>query len=114
MFCPSCGKVNPDNAPSCYACGQMLNQPRVVVQDGGWIPKNTYALWAYYLGIAATFSCILSGIPSLILGIMALKKAKENPMLKGQAHAWVGIILGGISVGVFIFFVIMAISASLS
>lgn len=111
MFCPSCGKVNDDSSKFCSSCGQAFNQPRVIVQDSDWIPKNTHALWSYYLGFASCFLCILSGIPAIILGIIALKKAKETPSLKGENHAYIGMVLGGISVLFFIFFLAMGIMA---
>ena len=113
MFCPSCGKPNDDSAKFCSSCGQGFNQPRVIVQESNWIPKNTHALWSYYLGIASVFFCILSGIPAIILGIMALNKAKQTPSLKGENHAWVGIVLGALSVLFFLFFVVMAIVGNL-
>lgn len=118
MFCPSCGNANDDSASFCSSCGQALNrQPRVVVQDGGLsvlIPRNTDAIWAYYLGIASLLFCILPGIPAIILGIRALNKAKKTPALKGEVHAWVGIILGGLSLFVFLLFIVLIIVGNLS
>jgi len=35
------------------------------------------------------------GISAFILGIIGLKKRAANPVIKGAAHAWIGIILGG-------------------
>lgn len=60
---------------------------------GGIIPyKNVPALIAYYLGV---FSCIpLLGVVSIILGVMGLVKAKNNPAVRGQVHAIIGIVLG--------------------
>lgn len=66
---------------------------------GGLIPyKNTPALIAYYLGIFALIPCfgILLAIPALILGIIGLQKRAQNPAIKGAAHAWIGIVLGGV------------------
>jgi hypothetical protein len=66
----------------------------------GLIPyKNPHALTAYYLGIFSiipTLGLVLS-LPALILGIVGLKKRKANPIIKGAAHAWVGIGLGSFS-----------------
>lgn len=65
---------------------------------GGLIPyKNGAALTAYYLAVASLIPVIgvLTGIPALILGIKGLKRAKAEPWVKGKAHAWVGIVLGG-------------------
>ena len=77
-------------------------QPAPVEQGdstGGIIPyKNGPALAAYYLGVFSIIPCfgLLLAIPALILGIIGLKKRKANPAIKGTAHAWIGIILGGI------------------
>ena len=61
---------------------------------GGLIPyKNPKALIAYYLGIASLLIFPL-GIVSVILGIMGLQDRKKNPVIKGAAHAWIGIVLG--------------------
>jgi hypothetical protein len=65
---------------------------------GGLIPyKNGPALTSYYLGVASLIPClgILAAIPALILGFKGLKKVKAQPWVRGTAHAWVGIILGG-------------------
>lgn len=76
--------------------------PQTGDATGGLIPyKNPHALIAYYLGIFGLFPAIglLLAIPAFILGIMGLKKRKLNPVIKGAAHAWIGIILGAVSVG---------------
>lgn len=69
---------------------------------GGVIPyKNVHALTAYYLGIFGLIPIIgvLLAIPAVSLGISGLKKHKANPIIKGSIHAWIGIILGAISIG---------------
>ena len=74
-------------------------QPEEGDATGGIIPyKNGPALAAYYLGIFSLLPCIglVLAIPAFILGIMGLKKRKENPAVKGSVHAWIGIIMGGI------------------
>ena len=64
---------------------------------GGIIPyKNAPALIAYYLGVFSIIPCFPLGIAAFILGIMGLKKAKENPKVRGQVHAWIGIVAGGL------------------
>lgn len=65
---------------------------------GGLIPyKNAPALLAYYISLLSLIPIlgIPFGIASFILGIVGLKKRKANPVIKGAAHAWIGIILGG-------------------
>jgi hypothetical protein len=66
---------------------------------GGVIPyKNVPALLAYYLGLFSLFPCIglFLAIPAFVLGIMGLRKRRENPAVKGAVHAWIGIVMGGI------------------
>ena len=56
-----------------------------------FIPKNTPAIVAYYLGV---FSVILSyflGLPAIIFGITGIVKSKQ---LGGLGHAITGILLG--------------------
>ena len=68
---------------------------------GGVIPyKNPQALIAYYLGIFSLIPLFgfFLGCAALPLGIFGLKKRNQNPMIRGAVHAWVGIILGGLSV----------------
>lgn len=72
---------------------------------GGFIPyKNAPALIAYYMAVFSLIPCfgIPLGIAAVVLGIIGLKKRKETPEIKGTAHAWVGIILGGLMVIVWI------------
>ncbi len=59
--------------------------------------KNGPALTAYYLGIFSLICGLFLGIPALILGIKGLKIAKERPEARGGAHAWTGVILGGLT-----------------
>ncbi|MGI9498326.1 MAG: hypothetical protein ACR2NK_19885 [Mariniblastus sp.] len=64
---------------------------------GGLIPyKNPKALIAYYLGIGSLLIFPL-GFVSIVLGFMGLADRKRNPVIKGSAHAWIGIVLGGLS-----------------
>jgi hypothetical protein len=62
--------------------------------------KNPHALTAYYLGIFSIIPVIglVLGAVALGLGISGLKRRKKQPVIRGAAHAWVGIICGGLSV----------------
>ena len=65
---------------------------------GGVIPyKNPPALIAYYISLLSLlpFIGLPFGVAAFILGIVGLKKRAANPVIKGSAHAWIGIILGG-------------------
>lgn len=64
---------------------------------GGVIPyKNMPALIAYYCGVFSLLPCFPIGVVGVILGIKGLRLAKERPAVKGQVHAWIGIIVGGL------------------
>lgn len=66
---------------------------------GGLIPyKNAPALVAYYTGIFS-FICYLGfplAVAAVILGVMGLKKRKQQPEVSGAFHAWTGIICGSV------------------
>jgi hypothetical protein len=105
MYCSKCGTQNADTNQFCGSCGSPLGgaAPKVIVKTedtalGGLIPyRNKSALIAYYLGIFSLVCGILLGLPALILGIKGLGYAKLHPEVKGKTHAWVGIVLGGIT-----------------
>lgn len=69
---------------------------------GGVIPyKNPKSLVAYYTGLFLSPFCVIGlplGIVPLVFGGLGLRDRKRNPAIKGAAHAWIGIVLGGISV----------------
>ncbi len=67
---------------------------------GGVIPyKNPPALIAYYCGVFSLIPIlgIFAGIPGIILGFVGLSRSRANPPIKGAVHAWIGIILGGLT-----------------
>lgn len=62
--------------------------------------KNPCALIAYYMGIGALIPCL--GIPlgalAFILGLIGLFIRYKNPAVKGSLHAWIGVIVGSLSI----------------
>ncbi|HSI11733.1 MAG TPA: GYF domain-containing protein [Chthoniobacter sp.] len=83
--------------------------PQVGDATGGVIPyKNLPALIGYYLGIFGLipFIGLLLAIPAFILGIVGLRKRKKNPIIKGSVHAWIGIVLGFISIAYHSLFIV--------
>jgi hypothetical protein len=67
---------------------------------GGIIPyKNPQAWISYYLGVFSLIPVLgfLLTIPAIVLGVLGLKKKKKFPMIKGSAHAWIGISLASFS-----------------
>jgi hypothetical protein len=84
---------------------------------GGVIPyKNPHALIAYYCGIFSLipFIGVIVAIPGFILGIIGLRKRRENPMLKGAVHAWIGIVLGGLMTILWGGFIVLAIFGAMA
>ena len=84
---------------------------------GGLIPyKNPKALIAYYLGLLSLFPLFgfPIGIAAFVLGILGLRDRKRNPVIKGSAHAWIGIGCGGLFAIVWGLAVLMMIIAVLS
>ena len=99
MYCPQCGFKNAETSKRCRTCGISLEDNSKALPSccGAFnIPRNACALWAYYLGIGSLI-CGIAGIPAFITGILGVRYAKRNPQAKGAIHAWVGIILGGIT-----------------
>ena len=56
--------------------------------------KNVPALIAYYVGVFCIICPPLLCFPAIILGVIGLRRVKENPEVKGTAHAWIGILFG--------------------
>jgi uncharacterized protein YqgC (DUF456 family) len=66
----------------------------------GLIPyNNKKALFAYYCGIFSLIPvlALVLGPAALILGIMGHSYVKAHPEAKGTAHAWIGIVMGGLT-----------------
>jgi len=65
---------------------------------GGIIPyKNPPALVGYYFGIASLIPVVglVTGPIALVLGIIGLVRRAKQPAIRGAAHAWVAMIVGG-------------------
>lgn len=62
----------------------------------GVVPyRNKAALWGYYCGVFSIIPCFPLGLIALYLGIRGLKNVKRDPAVRGTAHAWIGILVGG-------------------
>lgn len=58
--------------------------------------KNGHALGAYYIGILSllpVLGIILAPI-AIIMGIIGIRRYRENPRIKGVVHGWIGVVLG--------------------
>jgi hypothetical protein len=88
-----------DRVPGLLAAPQAAATGTEGDATGGLIPyKNAPALIAYYLAVFSLIPCfgLPLGIGAVAMGVMGLRKRKENPAISGTAHAWIGIVLGGL------------------
>jgi hypothetical protein len=90
MYCSRCGSQNPDNAQSCNACGVVL----IPAPQEPIMPKTSgLAIASLVLGIMSIFTCLLTAIPAIILGIVGLVKiSNSSGRLKGTGMAIAGIV----------------------
>ncbi len=93
MYCPKCGKENPDDAQLCHSCSSVLTStstiaPALAVKTSG------LAIAALVLGILTFFTFGITAIPALILGIISLVKIeKSGGRLTGRGFAIAGIVV---------------------
>ncbi|MCW5935401.1 MAG: DUF4190 domain-containing protein [Fimbriimonadia bacterium] len=113
MKCPKCHKENTVGNTICAECGASLellppppgsNLETVQVEKSSGVEtlipyRIPQALIAYYCGVFSLIPCfaLLVGPAAFIFGVLGLKSAKAHPERKGKAHAWAGIILGGLT-----------------
>ncbi len=106
----------PPSAPPAYgqaAYGQPAygapGMPMPVAQ-----PSNNLAIWSLVTGILSLTLCgAIAGIAAVITGHMALNRAKTlPPQLARRGMALAGLILGYVSIGLTIVFIIFAIISS--
>ncbi len=84
---------------------------------GGVIPfKNPNALASYYIGLFSLLPILsyVMGPAAIVLGVKGLKYAKQYPIVKGQAHAWVGIVCGALWTVVYYGFTLIMVLAMLT
>lgn len=106
LKCKHCGEFLDRDAPSRhFAPTPSISYPETTTRSaqpagdatGGVIPyKNTPALFAYYFGVFSVIPCFMTGLVGLYLGIIGLKRARAQPHVRGQFHAWIGILVGGL------------------
>jgi prepilin-type processing-associated H-X9-DG protein len=93
MYCSKCGQQNPDNAQVCSAYGATLIQTTMQAPNLG-IKTSNMAIAALVLGILSIFTCGLTTIPAIILGIVSLVRIeKSGGSLTGSGFAIAGIVV---------------------
>lgn len=72
MFCPKCGKINPDDKELCSGCGAQLTQAEIQVKDkkNGRILKTVVAVLVA-IAVVCIVAAVLNGC-----GITNLPKEK--------------------------------------
>ncbi|MGD8499144.1 MAG: DUF4190 domain-containing protein, partial [Phycisphaerales bacterium] len=93
MYCPKCGKENPDDARVCGSCSSALSEAPVTAE---WSTPRTsgLAIAAFVLGILSVFSLGITIIPAIVLGIVAIVIIeKSGGRLTGTVFAVLGIVV---------------------
>lgn len=91
MYCPRCGTENPDGAQVCQSCSQVLPimQPQ---RSKAGAKTSGLAIASLVLAILSPFTCLVTAIPAIVLGIVSLCKINKSAgQLKGQGLAIAGI-----------------------
>jgi len=93
MRCPKCGTENPDGAQLCRSCSWVLTS--TATQAPAPRAKTSgLAITSLVLAILSPFTCFVTAIPAIILGIVGLVKiSKSGGQLKGSGFAIAGIAL---------------------
>lgn len=74
-------------------------KPQETEAPGIFPYKNPQALTGYYLAVFSLIPVVgfLLAVPAFILGIRGYRVYRREPQRKGHAHAWVAMILGGVT-----------------
>lgn len=99
MYCPKCEAENPDDAQFCRSCGSILTgtvtqATAPATQNIGPAKTSGLAIASLVCAILSPFTCLLTAIPAVILGIVSLVKiSKSAGRLKGTGMAIAGIVI---------------------
>ena len=108
-FNPACGD---SSVQSMQKSVQPLGNKGPVHCGPFYFPRNTAAIWSYYLGVASLLFCFFTGIPALITGICGLVHAHRYPEGRGIGHSIFGIVMGSVSIVSSLVFLIVTIANS--
>ena len=100
MYCTKCGIENANDAQVCRACGTALG---VFSTEGpGQAAKTSgLAIASLVFAVLSPFTCLITAIPAIILGIVSLVKISNSAgRLKGKGLAIAGIVIGPVSLPV--------------
>ncbi|MFO0865553.1 MAG: DUF1559 domain-containing protein [Gemmataceae bacterium] len=79
------GPARPEGGPPSYADRNPWDRPQPTQTSGK-------AVWSLILGIMAVIASFFTGIPSIILGMLAIKDTNRDPRLGGSGMAVAGIV----------------------
>jgi prepilin-type processing-associated H-X9-DG protein len=100
MLCPKCGTQNPDDAQSCRSCACAL-AGTATTAAGQPAKTSGLAVAALVLAILTPFTCLLTFVPALVCGIMALTSINKSAgRLKGKGLAVAGITVSAVALPV--------------
>ncbi len=101
MYCPKCGKENPDNAQLCHSCSWVLTSISTIAPVSA-AKTSGLAIASFVLGMLGFCTFFITAIPAIILGIVGLVKiGKSGGKLKGNGFAIAGIVVPTVS-GLFV------------
>jgi uncharacterized membrane protein YvbJ len=94
MYCPQCGRQNPDSSNFCVSCGAVLSAPVTSYTTAAVAKKsNPQATTALILGILGLFFGIVS-ILAIIFGGIGIHQTNNDPDLGVRGAAVAGLVLG--------------------
>jgi hypothetical protein len=97
MYCTKCGTENTNDARVCHACGAALISSSAQALGIG-VKSSGMAIAAFVLGILSIFTCALTAIPAIILGIVSLVRIeKSGGSLTGRGFAIAGIVVPAVA-----------------
>ena len=96
MRCQQCGFQNREDATRCAQCGKDLGSAPMSDAKPETSTKAILALVFAILGL--TCFSLLTAVPAVILGALALSDCKSRPGVKGKGMALTGIILGSLNI----------------
>ena len=73
-------------------------------------PNSNLALAALICGCVSIICWLLASLPAIILGHMGLSQIKKNPGMQGRGMALAGLILGYVTMGFFLIYIIAIIT----
>lgn len=101
MYCPKCGLQNLDNAQICTACGTLLSPYSPEPREPEMARTSGIAIASLVLAIMSIFTCLLTALPAIILGIIGLVKINNSSgRLKGNGMAIAGIAVPVVAIPV--------------